>query len=91
MHVVVVYDIPENKRRERLRKALMRFGCPVQKSVFECELTGRQIEKMEKVIRALMSKDEDNVRYYQLCKACASGVEVFGGKPLTETRDAYIV
>lgn len=91
MHIVVVYDIPDNKRRERLRKMLLRFGNSVQRSVFECDLSARQIEKMTKLIRDIMSKDEDNVRYYQLCKSCICSVEVFGGEPLIETKSAYII
>ena len=91
MHIIVVYDISDNKRRESLRKSLLRFGNPVQKSVFECDLTRRQIEKMTKVISDIMSKDEDNVRYYQLCKSCAKMVEVFGGKPLDRIKSVYVV
>jgi len=91
MHVVVVYDIPDNKRRERLRKSLMTFGNSVQKSVFECDLTQRQIEKMERVIRAIMSATEDNIRYYKICNNCARGVEVFGGKCLEKASSFYVV
>ena len=91
MHIIVVYDISDDKRRERLRKSLLCFGNPVQKSVFECDLTVRQIEKMTRVIRSIMSKDEDNVRYYQLCKSYAKMVEVFGGKPLDKIKGVYVV
>jgi len=91
MHVVVVYDISDNKRRERLRKSLMRFGNSVQKSVFECDLTQRQIEKMERTVRAIMSAAEDNIRYYKICGACAREVEVFGGKSLEKTSSFYVV
>lgn len=91
MQIVVVYDIPDDKRRERLRKTLLRFGNRTQFSVFECDLTARQIQKMAKAIRAVMSAGEDNVRYYQLCKSCARGVEVFGGKPPLKTKAAYVV
>jgi CRISPR-associated protein Cas2 len=91
MQIVIVYDIPDNKRRERLRKSLLRFGNPVQKSVFECDLTERQIEKMERTVRALLSLPEDNVRYYKLCRNCAACVEVFGGKPLSQTSITYVI
>jgi CRISPR-associated protein Cas2 len=91
MRIIVVYDISENKRRERLRKTLLRFGNPVQKSVFECDLSQRQTEKMERAIRAVMSGTEDNIRYYKICKNCAGEVEVFGGRPLETTKTAYIV
>jgi CRISPR-associated protein Cas2 len=91
MHIIVVYDIPDNKRREKLRKALLRFGNSVQKSVFEFDLTARQLQALEKVIRGIISKTDDNVRYYQMCKSCILGVEVFGGVPLIRTKAAYII
>lgn len=91
MQIVVVYDIPENKRRERLRKALKRFGNAVQKSVFECDLTQRQIESMERVIRGIMDPALDNVRYYKLCAACVREIEVFGGQRPLPVLKAYVV
>jgi CRISPR-associated protein Cas2 len=91
MQLVLVYDISDDKRRERLRKTLLRFGTPVQYSVFECDLSQRQLERMEKAVRAVIRKQEDNVRYYKLCRSCARGAQVFGGRPLTERKEAYVV
>lgn len=91
MQIVLVYDIPDDKRRTRLRKTLLRFGTPVQYSVFECDLSQRQLERMEKAVRSVIKKHEDNVRYYQLCRNCAQGTEVFGGQPLTQRREVYVV
>jgi CRISPR-associated protein Cas2 len=91
MQIVLVYDIPDDKRRTRLRKTLLRFGTPVQYSVFECDLSQRQLERMEKAVRSVIKKHEDNVRYYQLCRSCARSAEVFGGQPLTERREVYVV
>lgn len=89
--IVFVYDIPDDKRRERLRKTLLRFGTPVQYSVFECDLTPRQLKRLAKAVRALIKPHEDNVRYYQLCRSCAQGAEFFGGRPLTERKEVYVV
>ena len=91
MHIVLAYDIPDDKRRARLRKTLMRFGTPVQYSVFECDLSQRQLERMEKAVRAVIKRGEDNVRYYRLCRGCAQTAEVFGGQPLTQRREVYVV
>ena len=91
MQIVLVYDIPDDRRRTRLRKTLLRFGTPVQYSVFECDLSPRQLARMEKAVRAVMKPHEDNVRYYQLCRSCAKGTEVFGGQPLTERKEVYVV
>lgn len=73
-----------------MRKALKCFGNAVQKSVFECDLSVRQIEKMRRVIGSIMSA-EDNVRYYKICQNCAGETEVFGGKPLAKTERVYVV
>lgn len=89
--IVFVYDIPDDKRRERLRKTLLRFGTPVQYSVFECDLTPRQLQRLVKDVRALIKPHEDNVRYYGLCRSCARGAEVFGGRPLTERKEVSVV
>jgi hypothetical protein len=34
---------------------------------------------------------QDNVRYYRLCRSCAAGAEVFGGKPLEEVKAVYVI
>ena len=91
MQIVLVYDIPDDKRRTRLRKTLLSFGTPVQYSVFECDLTQRQLARMEKAVRAVMKPEEDNVRYYQLCRSCVRSAEVFGGQPVTERKEVYVV
>jgi len=91
MQIVLVYDIPDDKRRTRMRKTMLSFGTPVQYSVFECDLTQRQLGRMEKAVRAVMKKHEDNVRYYRLCHSCAQGAEVFGGQPITERKELYVV
>ena len=91
MLIVVCYDIPNNKRRERLRKALLTFGNRAQYSVFECDLTRRQIEAMERIIRGIIIEKEDNVRYYQVCRICAENSKTFGGKPFEETKSVYVV
>jgi CRISPR-associated protein Cas2 len=50
LFIVVAYDVPEDRRRARLHKALKHFGTLVQRSVFECFLTARQLEQMKRVI-----------------------------------------
>ena len=91
MQLVICYDIPDTKRRTRLHKTLKGYGQPVQYSVFECDLTPRQVQRLLKAVRAVIEPAQDNVRYYQLCRNCAAGVEVFGGKPLEETKAVYVI
>ncbi|MCU0239746.1 MAG: CRISPR-associated endonuclease Cas2 [Pyrinomonadaceae bacterium] len=91
MRYVVCYDIPETKRRTRLRKNLLSFGNPKQYSVFECDLSPREFERMKKAIKAIIDKEEDNVRIYPLCEKCLNYVEFFGGKPFEKAELLYIV
>jgi CRISPR-associated protein Cas2 len=91
MQIVICYDIPDTKRRTRLHKTLKSYGQPVQYSVFECDLSPRQLQRMAKAVRDVIEPGQDNVRYYRLCRSCAAGVEVFGGKPLEEVKAAYVI
>jgi CRISPR-associated protein Cas2 len=69
--IAVAYDVEDDRQRDRLHKALKDFGTPVQKSVFECELTQAQIDAMETEIRRLVDERADKVRIYLLCERCA--------------------
>jgi CRISPR-associated protein Cas2 len=91
MPLVLAYDISDDKRRERLRKTLLRFGTPVQYSVFECDLSPRQLQRMRKAVLEVIELPEDNVRYYQLCRGCVQSAEVFGGRPVTRRNPVYVI
>lgn len=91
MKYVVCYDIPETKRRTKLRKNLRRFGNPKQFSVFECDLSPRELARMKTVIKEIISRDEDNVRIYPLCERCLTTADFFGGKPFETAEMFYVV
>lgn len=63
--VLVIYDIPDNKRRTRFFKFLQGYGFSVQKSAFEARISKKQylklLSEIEKKIHA-----EDNIRIYKL-------------------------
>ncbi len=74
-----------------MRKTLLRFGTPVQWSVFECDLTTSQLAEMRKAVNKVIQRKVDNVRFYQLCRECADRVETYGGEKLTEQHRLYVV
>lgn len=90
MFVVVCYDIPDNMRRNRVGKMLEGFGCRVQKSVFECDLEQKHLDKLKQKLRQLL-QDEDSVRYYYLCRDCLQKVEVVSGPPVTQSPSYFAV
>ena len=76
MLYVITYDIPDDRRRNQLAKALKGFGTRVQYSVFEAHLNRKEYEELEDVVTGIIDSSEDSVRYYALCGACARRIEV---------------
>lgn len=89
--MVVCYDIPDDRRRLRVGKVLEGYGSRVQKSVFECDLAGKEIDALKRKLARAANGDEDNVRYYYLCSECVRRVEVGHGPPVEKAKPFYIV
>lgn len=91
MFCLVSYDIPDDRRRLKLSKALLDFGRRVQYSVFECLLDARLLERMVERIRGLVEESEDSVRVYSLCAECEKQVLVIGQGEVSRDEDVYIL
>lgn len=91
MFILVSYDMPDNKRRSRVAKALKGYGFRVQESVFECHVDQGEYNEMRKEIEALIVKEEDSIRYYQLCANCQPKVQVVGIGEVTDEEDVIVV
>lgn len=87
---VISYDIPDDRRRDRVHRVLSGFGANVQRSVFECFLTGTQVAALRERLRREIDRREDHVRFYSLCQECEKRVETPAGTPLAEPQ-AFIV
>ncbi len=85
----VSYDIPDNKRRNRIWKILKRYGIPVQYSFFECWLTARQTESLREDLAKVVT-GEDRIRFYDLCRACHRETTVLGNGRKTQIEESYI-
>lgn len=64
--VLVIYDIVDNKRRNKMVASLEKYGLRVQKSAFEAYITKKQYEKMEREITKIIDTDKDSLRIYFL-------------------------
>ena len=51
MRVVVSYDISDDKRRRMVAKLLEGYGYRVQYSVFECDLSLKQLQKLRRELK----------------------------------------
>jgi CRISPR-associated protein Cas2 len=92
MFIVVSYDIPDDRRRTRVLKALKDFGAHVQYSVFECELKAEDYRRMRERLAKLINRKEDSVRFYVLCQEDVKKRRVWGIKRAEpKPRDWYLV
>lgn len=90
--IVVCYDISDDDLRDRLRKTLLRYGDPVQYSVFECVLSDAKFEELRKAVaRVLEGSDESDVRYYALCEASRRKTRTLGRGTTNKDRRAYVL
>ena len=88
---VLVYDVVNDRRRNKLHRTLKDYGTAVQRSVFEFDLNAAEVQKMMKRVEALTSPDEDTVRLYRLCAACLTETRILGEGVLSLDPDFYII
>ncbi|HZS87889.1 MAG TPA: CRISPR-associated endonuclease Cas2 [Chloroflexota bacterium] len=81
---VVSYDIPDDRRRNRVHRLLSGFGTNVQDSVFECYLTATQVTMLQEELRREINRAEDHMRFYSLCRECQKHIEALAGQPPSE-------
>jgi len=91
MFIVVCYDIPDDKRRTRVSKALEGYGYRVQKSVFECEVDLQLYNKMRSRLAKMIDASEDSVRYYSLCQSCLPKIAISGLGEVQREKPFFVV
>jgi CRISPR-associated protein Cas2 len=64
MLVLVVYDVPDDRRRTKLAKFLEGYGRRVQYSVFECFISLEEMKQLYGKVQGRVKPAEDNVRFY---------------------------
>jgi CRISPR-associated protein Cas2 len=84
--VLVVYDIPDNKRRTKLSHFLERHGRRVQKWMQRDEM----LKLHQKVLNRVKPK-EDNVRFYWLTSEAVPQVLSIGSEKPTAPPNHYIL
>ncbi|RMH66425.1 MAG: CRISPR-associated endonuclease Cas2 [Calditrichaeota bacterium] len=89
--VVVVYDIVENKARNKVLKLLKGYGDHIQKSAFECFLTDEQVRELRDKIMERIDCDKDTVRMYILNEAMRRQTRILGLGRIYEDEKVLIV
>ena len=91
MFIVIAYDIPDNKRRYRVNKILGNYGKRIQYSVFECEIQKVHFEQMKEKLQKVTKTNEDNIRFYFICKECYNKALIWADESLTKYPNYYLI
>jgi CRISPR-associated protein Cas2 len=75
---LAAYDIRDDRRLQQMHKRLKDFGQPIQKSVFECLLTGAQVDQLWECIRDTIDDRVDWVVLFRLCQPFDMAVRHIG-------------
>lgn len=85
--VLIIYDIVDNRKRQRFAKRLLGYGVRVQKSAFEAHLRKNKFDKLVKGIPKRIGA-QDSVRIY---KINGKGQIISWGKDKSEEPEDIIV
>ncbi|MGG6268867.1 CRISPR-associated endonuclease Cas2 [Leptolyngbya sp. AN03gr2] len=91
MLVLVVYDVPDDKRRQKLATFLEGYGRRVQLSVFECFISLSEMKQLHDRVKRRVKPAEDNVRFYWIAADCLPKTLTIGSDPPEPTPSVYIV
>jgi CRISPR-associated protein Cas2 len=89
--VVIVYEIPNDKRRTKLSNFLEGYGRRVQWSVFECYLTIEEMRKLYQKVKKLVKSSEDSVRFYWLSREIISLTLTIGSEQPNPPPNYYVL
>ena len=70
VYALVIYDIVDNRRREKFAKTLNKYGIRVQKSAFEVWIHSFLYKKMVREAMKIADKENDSIRIYKLQNDC---------------------
>ncbi|ECW8954156.1 TPA: CRISPR-associated endonuclease Cas2 [Campylobacter lari] len=70
MKILISYDIPNDKKRNKIAHILEAYGYRVNYSVFECEINQTKFKKLKAELLTLLNPKTDNIRFYFLCQKC---------------------
>lgn len=73
---IVSYDISDEKRLRKVFKVMRAYGDHLQYSVFECQLTGRDVVRLKGELGAVIHHGEDQVLFIDLGPAEGRGDRV---------------
>ena len=90
MLVIISYDIADDRTRNKLAKKLLDYGPRVQFSVFEADITQKELSKLKVILKKVPLSENDSIRLYKICEQCAKNIKIWGKGEVTKDKDFYI-
>jgi len=78
MNYIIAYDIEKQKARTKVSKKLEAFGVRVQLSVFDCEISKKELKTLKNEIENLINNNTDSIMFIHNCKSCEKKREFIG-------------
>jgi len=69
-NILVCYDTPSTKRRNKIADLLKGYGSRVNFSVFELLINDTKLKKLELELSSLLDTKHDSLRIYHICENC---------------------
>ena len=90
---VVTYDISNPKRLRKVYKAMLGWGDHLQLSVFQCELTHRELVELRVQLDRIIKPSEDQVLFVDLGTIEGRGADAITslGRPYIDPERVAIV
>lgn len=85
--LMIAFDIPDNRRRYRVVRALRDYGERVQKSVFECRLRPPERRALLARLDRLINAEADRLHVFELPECDVARIEVLGVGEVTREID----
>jgi CRISPR-associated protein Cas2 len=87
-HIVVIYDISDNKKRNKVVRILKSYGFRVQKSCFETVIERKKYDKLLKRLEPFGTPG-DSIRVYKI--RGENAVTVFGDDNYRELEEVIVI
>jgi len=96
MMVLVSYDVSTTtsagcRRLRKTAETCLNYGTRVQNSVFECQVTPAQWEKLKSKLLSIYDEAQDSLRFYHLGSNWKRRVEHHGAGPVGDLDDPMII
>lgn len=89
LYVLIIYDIIDNKRRNRFAKEMSGYGFRVQKSAFEAMIPEHLFKSLLIKIPSLIDEQSDSVRVYKI--RGEGEVTLYGANVQIEPEEVIII